>query len=94
MSVACGFVSRAKPSGIGLISVGCLKLQVPWATGKSRGHVSVGGTWIPLGESEKSFRDKMELQAVGRGHKSLPEERRLQGVWADRGRQVRHLADR
>lgn len=43
MSVACGFVSRAKPSGIGLISIGCLELQVPWATGKSRGHVSVGG---------------------------------------------------
>ena len=61
MSVACGFVSRAKPSGIGLISVGCLKLQVPWATGKSRGHVSVGGTWIPLGESEKSSRQWGEV---------------------------------
>lgn len=88
-------MSSAKLSGIGFISIGCLELQVPWATGKSRGHVSLGGTWIPVGESEeKSFRDKMELQAVGRGHKSLPEETKLQGGWADRGRQVRHLADR
>lgn len=38
----------------------------------------VGGTWVPVGVSEEnSFRDETELQAAGRGCKSLLEEGRL-----------------
>ena len=49
-----GICVSDKPSGIEFISMGCLELQVTWAPGRSRGHVSgrghMGPCWSVRGE--------------------------------------------
>lgn len=54
MAVAWGFMSSVKPSGTEFISMGCLELQVTWAPGRGRDHVSgrgdMGPCWSVRGE--------------------------------------------